>query len=153
MQMWEGRPQSRCRCGRGEPSLGADVAGASPVPVQMWAVGEHLAAKRVRVGGFGVDVDRAREVVDGVPEVAHRVVDDPTTLEHPPLCPVELDHLRDSEYSREGLGVLKGGTRSTQGTDSEYSSDSKYKRGPVELLRNGLCSARTHSAHRAHAAP
>jgi hypothetical protein len=27
---------SRCRCGRGEPSPGADVAGVSPVPVQMW---------------------------------------------------------------------------------------------------------------------
>jgi hypothetical protein len=25
-----------CRCGRGEPSFGADVAGASTVPVQMW---------------------------------------------------------------------------------------------------------------------
>ena len=45
--MWQGRAQSRCRCGRGEPSPGADVAagepnpsadvaGASPVPVQMW---------------------------------------------------------------------------------------------------------------------
>jgi hypothetical protein len=29
--MWQGRAQSRRRCGRGEPSLGADVAGASPV--------------------------------------------------------------------------------------------------------------------------
>ena len=28
--------QSRCRCWRGAPSPGADVAGASPVPVQMW---------------------------------------------------------------------------------------------------------------------
>ena len=28
------RAQSRCRCGRGEPSPGADVAGASPVPVR-----------------------------------------------------------------------------------------------------------------------
>ena len=28
--------ESRCRCGRGEPSPGADVAGVSPVPVQMW---------------------------------------------------------------------------------------------------------------------
>jgi hypothetical protein len=28
--------KSRCRCGRGEPSPGADVAGVSPVPVQMW---------------------------------------------------------------------------------------------------------------------
>ena len=27
---------SRCRCGRGEPSPGADVAGASAVPAQMW---------------------------------------------------------------------------------------------------------------------
>ena len=27
--------QSRCRCGRGEPGPGADVAGVSPVPVQM----------------------------------------------------------------------------------------------------------------------
>ena len=33
--MWQGRAQSRRRCGRGEPSLGADVAGASPVPVQI----------------------------------------------------------------------------------------------------------------------
>ena len=28
--------QSRCRCGSGEPSPGADVAAASPVPVSMW---------------------------------------------------------------------------------------------------------------------
>jgi hypothetical protein len=28
--------RSRRRCGRGEPSPGADVAGASPVPAQMW---------------------------------------------------------------------------------------------------------------------
>jgi hypothetical protein len=35
-QMWEGRAQSRRRCGRGEPSPGADVGGASPVPAQMW---------------------------------------------------------------------------------------------------------------------
>ena len=26
MQMWQGRAQSRCRCGRGEPSPGADAA-------------------------------------------------------------------------------------------------------------------------------
>ncbi len=26
----------RCRCGRGEPSRGADVAGVSPVLVQIW---------------------------------------------------------------------------------------------------------------------
>ncbi len=35
-QMWQSRPQSPCRCGRGEPSPGADVALASVVPVQMW---------------------------------------------------------------------------------------------------------------------
>ncbi len=29
------RGESRCRCGRGEPSPGADVAGVRPVPVQM----------------------------------------------------------------------------------------------------------------------
>ncbi len=29
------KAQSWRRCGRGEPSPGADVAGASPVPVQM----------------------------------------------------------------------------------------------------------------------
>jgi hypothetical protein len=32
-----GTAQSRCRCGRGEPSLGADVGGVIPVPAQMWA--------------------------------------------------------------------------------------------------------------------
>jgi hypothetical protein len=36
VQMWQGCAQSRCRCGRGEPSPGADVAATSPVPVQMW---------------------------------------------------------------------------------------------------------------------
>jgi hypothetical protein len=30
------RAQSQCRCGRGEASLGADVSGVCPVPVQMW---------------------------------------------------------------------------------------------------------------------
>ena len=34
-----GRAQSRCRCGRGEPSPRADVGGVSLVPAQMWAVG------------------------------------------------------------------------------------------------------------------
>jgi hypothetical protein len=36
-QMWAGRAQSWRRCGRGEPSPGADVGGVSPVPAQMWA--------------------------------------------------------------------------------------------------------------------
>ena len=31
-----GRDQSRGRCGRGEPSRSADVAGVSPALVQMW---------------------------------------------------------------------------------------------------------------------
>jgi hypothetical protein len=36
VQMWQWRAQSRRRCGRLEPSPGADVAGVSPVPAQMW---------------------------------------------------------------------------------------------------------------------
>jgi hypothetical protein len=28
--------QSQRRCGRGEPNPGTDVAGVSPIPVQMW---------------------------------------------------------------------------------------------------------------------
>ena len=36
VQMWHGRAQSRCRCGTGEPSPGADVAAAGPVSVNMW---------------------------------------------------------------------------------------------------------------------
>ena len=35
VQMWQGWAQFRCRCGRGRPSPGADVAGVGPVPVQM----------------------------------------------------------------------------------------------------------------------
>jgi hypothetical protein len=34
--MRAGRAQSRCRCGRGEPSPGADVAGASLVLAETW---------------------------------------------------------------------------------------------------------------------
>jgi NADPH:quinone reductase-like Zn-dependent oxidoreductase len=36
VQMWQAAAQSRCRCGRRQPSPGADVAGGSPVPAQMW---------------------------------------------------------------------------------------------------------------------
>jgi hypothetical protein len=37
VHMWatRGVSQSRCRCGKGGPSLGADVAVASPAPLQM----------------------------------------------------------------------------------------------------------------------
>ncbi len=34
--MWEPWAQSRCGCGRGEPSPGADVGLVRPVPVQLW---------------------------------------------------------------------------------------------------------------------
>ena len=38
--MWQGRTQTRCRRGRGEPSPSADVGGVSRVPVQV--LGNHL---------------------------------------------------------------------------------------------------------------
>ena len=45
-QMWQGRAQSCGRCGRGEPSAGANVVGASPVPGQMWlGRGRTIAAR------------------------------------------------------------------------------------------------------------
>ena len=37
LQAWQRRwAQSRCRCGSGEPSPSADLAGLNPVLVQMW---------------------------------------------------------------------------------------------------------------------
>ena len=36
VQMWQRCAQSRCICGSGEPSPGADVAAVRAVPVQMW---------------------------------------------------------------------------------------------------------------------
>ncbi len=47
VQRWQGRAQSRCRGGRGEPSPGAEVAAVSPVPVQSW---QGRAQSRCRVG-------------------------------------------------------------------------------------------------------
>ena len=47
VQMWQRRAQSRCRCGRGEPSLGADAAGASPVLVQMRPCARCIVARRI----------------------------------------------------------------------------------------------------------
>jgi hypothetical protein len=38
VQMWQGWAQSQCRCGRGGPCPGADVAGMGSVPVQMCQV-------------------------------------------------------------------------------------------------------------------
>ena len=46
-QSWQGRAQSWSRCGRGQPSPGADVAAVSPVPVQMW---QRCAQSRCRCG-------------------------------------------------------------------------------------------------------
>ena len=52
---------ARCTCGRGEPSPGADVAGASPVPVRMW---QRWAQSRCNCGrgepSAGADVAAAR---------------------------------------------------------------------------------------------
>ena len=45
VQMWEGRAQSRCRCGRGESRRRADVGGARPVTLQM----RHRVASSVPV--------------------------------------------------------------------------------------------------------
>ena len=42
--------QSRCRCGGGEPSPGADVAGESPVPVQLWQGRGDVAGAQSRCG-------------------------------------------------------------------------------------------------------
>ena len=50
MQMWAGRAQSRCRCGRDEPSPRADVCGASPVPAQMWAESAQPVPAQVAAG-------------------------------------------------------------------------------------------------------
>ncbi len=61
MQTWQGRAQSRRRCGgmspvpaqtwQGEPSPGADVAAMSTVPVQMW---QEKAQSRLDAGVAGV---------------------------------------------------------------------------------------------------
>jgi hypothetical protein len=58
----DGSGQYRCRCGRGEPSHGADVAGVSPVPVQ---IGPGELSPGADVGGAvpirGADVARGRK--------------------------------------------------------------------------------------------
>jgi hypothetical protein len=50
VQMWQGRAQSRCRCGRGEPSPGADVAEVSLVPMRMWQGQPQAAAAQMWQG-------------------------------------------------------------------------------------------------------
>jgi hypothetical protein len=42
--------RSWCSCGRGEPSLGAAVAGVSPVSVQMWQGGPFPGAEEAGAG-------------------------------------------------------------------------------------------------------
>ena len=43
-QMREGRAQSRCKCGRGEPSPGADLSGVSPPAASAAKIGHAAAA-------------------------------------------------------------------------------------------------------------
>ena len=51
-QMWQGRAQSSCRCGRSAPSPGADPAGVGPaVPVQMCLGGERTDARAGPLNG------------------------------------------------------------------------------------------------------
>ena len=70
VQMWLGRAQPVCRCGRGEPSFGADVAGASPVPVQMW----QACTPRGEPGARGEDTWLRGDLLpeDSVPMAATR---------------------------------------------------------------------------------
>ena len=66
---------ARCRCGRGEPSPGADVARASPVPVQMW---QGRARSRCRCGrgepGPGADVAGASRPTEAPLRLGARTV-------------------------------------------------------------------------------
>ena len=55
MQMWRGCAQSRCRCGSGKPSPGADVTGVRPGPVRMWA-GHGRGTRGVSVDGASSQV-------------------------------------------------------------------------------------------------
>ena len=50
----------RRRCGRGEPSPGADVAAASAVPVQMWAGTSTVPVQMWARANPGLDVAGAR---------------------------------------------------------------------------------------------
>ena len=72
MQMWQGRAQSRCRGGRGGPSLSADVGGVSPVPMQMW---QGSAQSRCRCGRDGPSPDADVAGVSPVPVQMRRAAD------------------------------------------------------------------------------
>ena len=61
VQMWRQWAQSRCRCGRGGPNPGADVAVVGVVPAQMW---QGRAQSRRRCGQrFSLCVDGCQEAV------------------------------------------------------------------------------------------
>ncbi len=66
-QMWPGWAQSRCRCGRGGPSPGADAGGVGPVLVQMR---EGWAQSRSRCGAHALRGRQAAEL-DQIGRVAH----------------------------------------------------------------------------------
>jgi hypothetical protein len=77
VQMWQGRAQSRCRCGcsvpspgadvaGASPSPGADVAGASPVQVQMW---QGRAQSRCRCGSADLTAMVRRSFVATLPSL------------------------------------------------------------------------------------
>ena len=65
VQMWQRRAQSRCRCGRGEPSPGADVAAV--------AYGPHVQrCKRLCCAAGVVQQDRRFAQRDPIQELIER---------------------------------------------------------------------------------
>jgi hypothetical protein len=102
------RPPGRRRCGRGEPSPGADVAGVSPVPAHMW---QRRAQSRCRCG-------------QGRAAPSHRGPAAPATWRRAPFarwCPAPPSTVRgkhrcvgrldrpEARASAEGGGRGKGG--------------------------------------------
>ncbi len=70
MQMWQGCAQSRCRCGWGAPSLGADVGGVGPVSGDSSVCGPWLlsspfqACSRHTHGRAGGECEREGRVLE-----------------------------------------------------------------------------------------
>ena len=133
-QMLQRRAESRCRCGSGEPSPGADVGRGEPSPVQMW---QRRAESRARAGcasaGDGVC---ARFVADVIVAAARMGFEGAAARARSPAQPLRpAQHASPIAHSAASAAVMHARRPSRMGWDASACRSRQLSHRGAQLVR------------------